>query len=265
MTRPNESKLKWMLAAVLPGQLIDTPTLQRHGITRKLAHKYIESGWLQPAVRGLYRRPGVTAADQDWQRVVRSLQHVMGYTSVLGGRTALEAQGFAHYLPMRDEDHVHLYGDAHPSWLRRLGSADRFRLHTSKLFNDAVASETAAVSTAAGALTCSTPERAILELIDELPKHETFHIVDKAFEGLSSARPRRLEQLLLSCTSVKVKRLFFVFADRHAHAWRRHLSPETFDLGSGPRALVENGRFHPRYKISVPESLLPHEELADGA
>ena len=48
----NLNKLNWLLEALLPGQLVDTPTLERHGVTRMLAHKYIKSGWLEPVVRG---------------------------------------------------------------------------------------------------------------------------------------------------------------------------------------------------------------------
>ena len=261
----NETKLKWLLEVVLPGRLVDTPTLQRHGITRMLAHKYIDSGWLEPVVRGLYRRPQADARRADWQLVVRSLQHVMAYSSVVGGRTALELQGFAHYLPLRGDQDVHLYGEAHPTWLKRLDEADRYRLHSTKLFDMSAHEETTDVDSPVGPLKCSTPERGILELLDELPKHESVHIVDTAFEGLASARPRRLEKLLACCTSIKVKRLFFVFADKHGHAWRRHLSPERFDLGSGPRALFDKGQFHPRYAISVPPELMPQREARHGA
>jgi hypothetical protein len=264
MRRQNETKLKWLLETVLPGQLVDTPTLERHGITRMLAHKYIDSGWLEPVVRGLYRRPQVVAGGADWQLVVRSLQHIMNYSSVVGGRTALELQGFAHYLPMRGDQDVHLYGGAHPTWLKRLDEAGRYKLHSAKLFDMKAHEETTEVNSPVGLLKCSTPERAILELLDELPKHESVHIIDTAFEGLASARPRRLEKLLASCTSIKVKRLFFVFADKHAHAWRRYLSPERFDLGSGPRALFDKGQFHPHYQISVPPELMPQREARNG-
>ncbi len=265
MRRQKETKLKWLLEAVLPGRLVDTPTLGRHGITRMLAHKYIDSGWLEPVVRGLYRRPGTTSNSAEWQLVVRSLQHVMDYSSVVGGRTALELQGSAHYLPMRDDQDVHLYGEAHPTWLKRLDEAARYRLHSTKLFDMSADEETPEVDSTAGTLKCSTPERAILELLDELPRNESVHIVSTVFEGLASARPRRLEKLLASCTSIKVKRLFFVFADKHDHAWRRHLSPEQFDLGSGPRALFKNGHFHPQYAISVPPELMPQSEARHGA
>lgn len=265
MRRQNETKLKWLLDTVLPGRLVDTPTLERHGVTRMLAHKYIHSGWLEPVVRGLYRRPQADVRSSDWQLVVSSLQQVMDYSSVVGGRTALELQGFAHYVPVRGDQDVHLYGEAHPTWLKRLVEADRYRPHSTKLFDMNADEETMEVNSPSGPLKCSTPERAILELLDELPKHESVHIVDMTFEGLASARPRRLEKLLASCTSIKVKRLFFVFADKHGHAWRRHLSPGRFDLGSGPRALFENGHFHPHYAISVPPELMPQSEARDGA
>lgn len=261
----NSNKLKWLLAALPPGQLVDTPTLERHGVTRMLAHKYIKSGWLEPVIRGLYRRPSAESQRLEWPSAVRSLQHVMAYSSTIGGRTALELQGLAHYLPMRSDQDVHLYGSAHPTWLKRLPGPDRYLLHSAKLFAMNPQEETVELDAPFGSLICSTPERAILELLEELPRHESVHIADMAFESLAAARPRRLEKLLASCTSIKVKRLFFVFADKHGHAWRRHLSPERFDLGSGPRALFENGHFHPRYAISVPPELMPQSQAHDGA
>ena len=105
----------------------------------------------------------------------------------------------------------------------------------------------------------SSPERAILEALDELPRRASFDNLDKIFEGLVSLRPRQLTAVLGACRSVKVRRLFFVFADRHAHGWRKHLDASASDFGSGPRALVEGGRFHPAYRISVPATLLPAE------
>jgi hypothetical protein len=88
-------------------------------------------------------------------------------------------------------------------------------------------------------LIMSTPERALLELLDELPKHETFHQVDMLMQGMTNLSPRRLQKLLAECKSVKVKRLFFFFADRHSHAWLKPLKNEKFDLGTGKRMLVK--------------------------
>lgn len=108
-------------------------------------------------------------------------------------------------------------------------------------------------------LVMSSPERAVFEALDELPDQESFHNLDMAFESLTTLRPRTLSALLSSCKKIKVKRLFFVFADRHDHAWRKRLDPEEFDLGSGDRALVKGGKIHPRYRIMVPEEFVGKE------
>ena len=68
-----------------------------------------------------------------------------------------------------------------------------------------------------------------------------------------------------SCKKIKVTRLFFVFADRHDHAWRKRLDPEEFNLGTGDRALVKGGKIHPRYRIMVPEEFTQNKnEAANG-
>ncbi len=53
-------------------------------------------------------------------------------------------------------------------------------------------------------LRASSPERAILEALDELPRNASFDNLDKVFEGLVSLRPRRLTALLAACRSVSV-------------------------------------------------------------
>lgn len=270
MEGQRNDRLKWMLDHVPSGHVIDTPTLERHGVSRKLAHKYVRSGWLEPVMRGLYRRPDPERPRlDDWRVVVRSLQHTMGYGSIVGGRTALEEQGYAHYIALDERAEAHLYADDHPSWLRRLPTDLGLHLHSNRLFRlngvEGRSWMTTEFTTSAGPLVGFAPERAILELLDRLPDAETFHAVDTIFEGLTTLRPRRLLDCLARCTSIKVKRLFFVFADRHRHAWRRHVDASSVDLGRGDRALVEGGRLHPDYRITIPADLLRSEGGHDGA
>ncbi|ACO31921.1 conserved domain protein [Acidobacterium capsulatum ATCC 51196] len=104
-------------------------------------------------------------------------------------------------------------------------------------------------------LTTSAPERAILEMLDELPRRESFHQVDVVMEGLANLRPQLLGKLLQECKSVKVKRLFLWYADRHGHAWFKHLDQSSVDLGKGKRQLVPQGHFDPRYQITLPMEL----------
>ncbi|MDZ7641470.1 MAG: type IV toxin-antitoxin system AbiEi family antitoxin domain-containing protein [Desulfurivibrio sp.] len=100
--------------------------------------------------------------------------------------------------------------------------------------------------------------------MDELPEYDSFHNVDMLFESLTTLRPKMLSALLQSCGKIKVTRLFFVFADRRNHPWRKHLDPEDFNLGSGGRALIKGGEIHPRYRIMVPEEFAGKEQ-SDGA
>jgi len=104
-------------------------------------------------------------------------------------------------------------------------------------------------------LMMSSPERAILELLDEVPQRETFHQADVLMEGLSNLSPRRLYTLLAACSSVKVKRLFLWFAERHHHSWLKKLDRKEIYLGHGKRVLVQGGKLDPTFNITVPESI----------
>ena len=256
------------------GVLVNTAWLEDHGYSRQLLSHYVSAGWLDQPARGVYRRP---RGPLTWQQLVVSLQTFLDYPLAVGGRTALELLGYAHYLSHK-ESQVHLYGPKPPpGWLHKLRLDPQFKYHNDqRLFkNHAVASEFKKLSgpsenpkeplslslTAVPLgqwdwkLILSTPERALLELLDELPARETFHQVDMLMQGLTNLSPRRLQKLLTDCKSVKVKRLFFFFADRHAHAWLKPLKKQKFDLGTGKRLLVKGGKLDHAYQITVPEDL----------
>ncbi len=268
MAYPSDRKLN-RLQQLPESVLVDAAWLERHGYSSSLRSQYVKRGWLhQPAPR-VYRR---ASGQPTWQQVVTSLQSFMDYPLTVGGRTALEEQGYAHYLGERRE--VHLYGPRKaPGWLEALPLDILFRWHNSRrLFPDspelAPASAPpentdsllpggfmATAGTMQWPLRLSSRERAILELLDELPTHESFHQVDMLMEGLTNLSPRHLQPLLESCRSVKVKRLFFFFADRHRHAWLDGLDKKAVDLGSGKRLLVKGGKLDPTYLITVPGDL----------
>jgi hypothetical protein len=95
----------------------------------------------------------------------------------------------------------------------------------------------------------------MLELLDEVPRSETFHQADVLMEGLRNLSPRRLQTLLVECRSVKVKRLFLWFAERHNQPWLKAIDPRKIDLGKGKRMLVRGGKLDTKYNITVPENL----------
>ena len=276
------------LQRLLPeGLLADAAWFSRTGYSSSLRGRYVAGGWLEPVARGVFRRPphrpGLEGtAPLRWQHVVVSLQMVMERPVTVGGRTALELAGFGHYVSSRGPREIHLYGDEPaPGWLGKLPIETTFVFHNARrLFRGepiagALESLKAALSgegeaTAApihGSLdwrsfgdgewpfVLSTPERAVLELLNELPGRETFHQADMLMEGLVALGPERMGQLLRECRSVKVKRLFLWFAERHGHAWFERLDLDGVDLGSGNRVLARGGRLDPKYRITVPEDL----------
>ena len=261
------------------GLVVDAAWLEKRGIARNLRSYYVKSGWLTQPARGVYRR---TRGSLGWQQVVISLQTLLGVPLVVGGKTALELQGFAHYLT-HETKAVHLYGpEKPPGWLHKLGLPQRFSYHNSAaLFREEPISfglgslawnieedtgrdlsrfQGGSLTILAWGqwdwpLTLSQPERAYLEMLDELPARESFHQADVIMQGAANFSPRRLNKLLTDCKSVKVKRLFFFFSDRYQHAWRKRLDADAFDLGKGKRMLVRGGRLDPVYQITVPEDL----------
>ncbi len=267
MAERNEGKLNRLHQILPEGFLVDAAWLSAQGYSTSLRSQYLSAGWLEQPTRQVYQRPRSALT---WQQVVMSLQTMLDYDLAVGGRTALELKGFGHYLNYRQTE-VHLYGPKRPpTWLNRLPDLATFVYHNSqRLWNYPVNSGTAAIdsdSTVADAeahvwgqtgqrLLVSSPERAVLEVLDELPDHESFHQVDQLFEGLSNLSPRRLEKLLPDCKSVKVKRLFFFFADRHKHAWLPRINKAAIDLGKGKRHLAPGGMLNKPYQITVPRDL----------
>lgn len=271
MSHQRTPRLKPLLDRIPPGFMVETRWIREQGVDSKSIHRYVAKGWLKPFVRGVYQRPVPAKGDLgglgNWYIPVLSLQRIMGYQVHVGGPTALHEQGLAHYLGF-GEDQVFVYGDV-PSWLNRLPKTWQLEQRSLRLFNDG----STAVKSARGRenylncdvpmvdvwrwpMTMSEPERAILEAIDELPNRLGFEYVDTLFESLVNLRPELLSKLLAECTSIKVKRLFLVFADRHGHSWLSHLNKDQIDLGSGPRALVDGGKLHPTYRIYVPSEFV---------
>ncbi len=252
------------LQYVLPeGLLVDSAWLQEKGYSRQLIAKYVRGGWLESPVSRIYRRPRALenrATLASWEQVVISLQSLLWFPVTVGGRTALELQGYTYYpLPLGPTE-IHLYGDAKPpKWLICLPLKQKLIFHNTHLFRAEKGSTLDSTkqpwATFAGVLVISTPERAILELLDEVPKHETFHQADMLMQGLTNLSPSRLNKLLANCHNIKVKRLFLWFAERHNHTWFARLNQNKINLGSGKRMLLPGGLLNHKYLITLPKEL----------
>jgi hypothetical protein len=261
MVMQTRNKLNQLERTLPEGLLVDAGWMERHGYSTSLRSQYVSAGWLVQPVRGAYKRP---LGELNWEKVVVSLQKLLGSDLTVGGRTAIELQGFGHYLSASGPSTIHLYGTKPPpGWLAKLPLREKFRFHRVQvLFKSRANAEglqDRALQQLPGpsewTLTVSTPERALLELLDELPRRESFHQVDMLVEGLRTLSPRRIQTLLADCKSIKVKRLFFWFAERHQPSWLKQIDRASVDLGTGKRMLVKGGKLDQKYLITVPDDL----------
>jgi len=233
------------------GLVVDYGWLAKRGFKRPLVDYYLRSGALVPVARGAYRRPGPPLK---WEHVVYSLQE-LGYKVHVGGRSALELQGFAHYLSMQGVKQVQLYGtEKLPGWLSKLEAPYRFTLHKARLFEVPVPESitTRPFGHWDWPIRYATAELALLEMASEVKQASDFEMLDKLFESAMSLRPRLLMKLLKACQQVKAKRLFLWFSERHGFDWFDHLVPSEVNLGSGKRVVQKGGVLDSKYLITVP-------------
>src|SRR5216683_1214915 len=87
------------------------------------ANTPLAGGWTRWSGVCTAARPPAPSEDESlrWQHVVISLQMLLELPLIVGGRTALELQGFAHYLSATGPREIHLYGDEPPpAWVGKL-------------------------------------------------------------------------------------------------------------------------------------------------
>ncbi len=255
---------------------------------RHAVDNLVKSSRLVPLAQGVYMRPGTTPT---WEGLVCFLQNVLKTDLTVGGLTALELRGLGHYVAMSSKRVVHLYGkDSLPKWFNHVLPGVEFVRHTAlatfdmldlgasglvndeydtglkKLYSSDSLSESQQAPTRQKnarkniwPFTRSSPERAYLEILMDVPDTVSFEHADQLMQGLTTLSPRRLENLLKKAQNVKVRRLFYWFAERHQYTWFKKLpDPYTLDnlgLGAGNRALVKGGKLDTKYKITVPEEM----------
>ncbi len=244
------AKINQALLDAPRGAVLTLRWLRTRGASTKLANYYVKSGWLRRIGEGAY---SISAQPPDWQGAVFGLQQQHPNLHP-GGRTALELAGLAHFLTFGPEAPIYLYGPTGkrlPKWFRDLPWASRVH-HVPTTFLPA---DLGLRDHEAGGflVRISAPERAILELLLQLPPDEdAYRHADLLFENLGTLRADLVQPLLTACSSVKVKRLFLHFAEKHGHPWFQGLDASQVDLGTGKRLFIRGGRLDPKYLITVP-------------
>lgn len=271
------------LNRLLPAGLVASAGwLDRHHYRSNLVAHYVASDRLESPARGVYRVPGPPLK---WQAVVASLQLIEGSWSHVGGSTALVQRGLGHYARLSGVETICLYGpNALPHWVNKLGVPARFEQRRDATFgnlrvcrdNDGVLrrfeGETPIAAGELGSfglmeikwgtwdwpLIFSSEERAIIEMLQDVPERESIYEAWVLLQGLVNLRPERVSTLLRACKSIKAKRLFLALAARQQHGWFKYLDLKGVDRGKGKRALFAGGKLDPVYEITLPADLDEH-------
>lgn len=251
-----QTKLNHLIRNWPDGQIKSSTWLNAKGYGANLIQKYKANNWIEALGTGAFKKSGDQIA---WAAAIECLQKQLRTEVYIGGRTAIEFAGKAQYLKMKEINVVVLSNkkETLPAWVKRNDWNVKLDFKVKNLFEANLAfgeksNGFTVVNTDKASIIVSSPERAYLEFLDDLPKSAPYSEAKEIMENLISLRPGMVQHLLENCTSLKVKRLFLHFAERVNHPWFKKLNVERIELGSGKRVIFKNGVLDKKYLITVP-------------
>lgn len=262
MTRTSDRKINYFLLLSPSGVVLTTAWLEKQGVSAKLAWWYVQSGLLERLGMKAYKKAGDVIL---WAGVVSALQNQLQLPLHVGGKTALQLLGRAHFVPMQGVKTVELFSTLNaqiPRWVENKIAQTEFEIHRTSLFSGADAMLGIIESVFNGiTIKISSPERAAMELLYLFPKYVSLEEIYLLIENLVQLRPAVVQPLLEKCSSVKVKRLFLFLAEKFEHPWAKNLNFKKIDLGKGKRVIAPGGKYNSTYQISLPELLENNSEF----
>lgn len=260
MAIQTRTTLNQLLSAWPKGTVAVPSWLAAQGVSRQLGRSYQRTTWLARLGRGAFVRVDDNVI---WAGGLYAMQQQMGLAIHAGGKTALELQGYAHFLPLGSPATVNLFGapgQKLPAWFKDHDWQARIRYTATNLFKGEAQLGLTEKAFGEFNIKLSTPERALMEVLHFVPLQETFEESRLLMEGMTTLRASLVQSLLERCNSVKVKRLFLFLAETCKHAWVSKLDLSGVDLGKGKRVIVKGGRLDPKYSITVTAGNLPSQE-----
>lgn len=258
MSLDKGTKINHLLERWPAGTPAQTSWLRELGYSDQLINKYKKSNWVVSFGTGVYKRPNDKIT---YLGALNALQQQTNLKVHPAGPTALQMLGKSHYLSLGQQK-IYLMSEPQerlPGWfLKHEWNVDIHHTATSFLQPDCgmVKWEENNLK-----LKISGAARAMMECLYLTPNHQDLLACYELMEGLSNLRPRVVQELLETCGSIKVKRLFLYMAEKAGHSWFRFLKTENVNLGIGKRSIVPGGVYNAKYKITVPEKLENYGKL----
>jgi len=232
-----QSKLNTVYTQLPAGSPITSAQLAQMGISADLAVHYARSGWLKRLARGVYTRPGESLSLHPSLLVLE--RQIEGLH--VGGKTALEWYGVRQYVSQQAVSHLYGWVSARlPDWFVRHFPAE---YHRKRLFGETPGKmlSVGRFENRHGAPQVSTPERALLELLDEVGVRQPLQEAREIVEGTYSLRAEVLRDLLKRCTSVKTVRLCLALGRELSLPWAGKLDAAVLPKGS-PRPWISKSK-----------------------
>ena len=255
MTTIKSTKLNSLISTFPRGVILTSEFLKKQGYSVWLLDWYKKGGWLEAVGKGAYRFRG---AKVEWTGAVYTLQSQLQIPIHVGARTALELQGYGHYLSggLRRIFLFGLPGVSLPKWFKDHNWGEKVEYVTTKMLPISAANSFSLYEEKGYTIRLSSPERAIMEVLYLVPERQGFDEALRLMEGLTTLRPALVQSLLEGCTSVKIKRLFLYLAEKSGHSWMRDLDLSRINLGRGKRVIEKGGKFVAKYGITVPANVV---------
>lgn len=253
MSRLKSAKLNYLLSEWPAGVVLTSTWLKSNNYYKQLVKLYCDHGWIKSLGRGAYRRLN---DEITWSGAVKALQSQLDIPVHVGGLTALQLYGISQYTRIDDHNPVfYLYNSVFkkitlPVWFQQYFT--NCHVEQKKLFDHSEGLSKKMVNGVE--LNVAAPERAVLELLALVPIKITLSQAEELMEGLDRLRGQIMQQLLKTCHSIKVKRLFLYLAEKNNLACFNDLSIKDLELGSGKRVIGEGGSYSAKWMLSLPQS-----------
>ena len=248
------TKVNFLMQSTPKGLVLLSSWLASSGYSYELQQRYRSGGWLKSIGRGAMIRNGDPLI---LSGAIAALQKQANLNIHIGGRSAFELLGMAHYLQLNAEEATLFVTDQAflPQWFLKNKWNKRTKIFSTSIFHD---DEIGYSDYQDGELIMkvSNAARAIVECLSLCPDHFPLTEAFELMEGLTTLHPVQVQTVLENCKSIKAKRLFLHFAEKAGHRWTSYLNREKIDLGRGIRSLAGKGTYSSKYQLVLPKELV---------
>ncbi|MDR2781055.1 MAG: type IV toxin-antitoxin system AbiEi family antitoxin [Holosporaceae bacterium] len=239
-----------LLLNVPRGSVITGSWLSSNGINYRLQHHYSRAS-------GLLKRIGVgayilnsTANNVEIEGALYALQSQLHLNLNIGALSALNIHNTRHFIPFSDTKlQIFTHNKLHiPLWfIKKLSK--QYELYKTHFLSDNTGIQP--INYRGFELFVSSPERAIIESIFLCPNEISLREIVQIMETMTNLRPNLLQELLIKCSSIKVKRIFLYLAEKQKHDWYDFIDLKNIKLGSGKRVVNPGGKLDKKYLIVI--------------